>query len=124
MQLKRKPILITGVTRFNLVQVEELIKKYQLFGCSMLVTPEDFTDEYVRMLNRYNVTVMLPFMSTTDHPDSIEEEREAQPRSGSTYPCIPTNQARIPAPSAGWEHRSGAAVVGAGIPESSGSLCG
>lgn len=79
MQLKRKPILITGVTRFNLVQVEELIKKYQLFGCSMLVTPEDFTDEYVRMLNRYNVTVMLPFMSTTDHPDSIEENEKRNP---------------------------------------------
>ena len=79
MQLKRKPILITGVTRFNLVQVEELIKKHQLFGCTMLVTPEDFTDEYVRMLNRYNITVMLPFAATTEHFDSIEETEKRNP---------------------------------------------
>lgn len=79
MQLKRKPILITGVNRFNLVQVEELIKKHQLFGCSMMVTPEDFTDEYVRMLNRYNITVLLPFVSTTEHADSIEETEKRNP---------------------------------------------
>lgn len=71
MQIKRKPVLITNASKHNLFQVEALIQRAKLFGEYLVVPAEDFSDDILRLTNRYNLTVVVPVASTDEDPESI-----------------------------------------------------
>lgn len=72
MQIKRKPVLITNVSKHNLFQVEAFIQRAKLFGEYIVIPGEDFSDDIIRLTNRYNLTVVVPVASTDEDNDSIE----------------------------------------------------
>jgi len=92
MQIKRKPILITNATRHNLFQVEAFIQRAKLFGAFIVIPADDFNDEILRLINRYNLTVLVPVSCTDEGSDSVVGVEARNPGFEARLTTYPANR--------------------------------
>lgn len=92
MQVKRKPFLITNATRHNLFQVEAFIQRAKLFGSYIIIPADDFTDDILRLTNRYNLTVLVAVSCTDEGPDSVTGVEVRNPGFEQRLTTHPTNK--------------------------------
>lgn len=74
-----KPLLITNFTKRNASDIAAFLKKHDLFGATILVKPDDFTDYLKSMMIRYGVNVVIDLYAVDGHIESLENAETRNP---------------------------------------------
>lgn len=90
-----KSLLLQNFTKYDSRKIEAFLQHYKLFNIHAIVPPDDFNDQWLRLMNRYAINVVLPIQCVENGHDSIVEIEKRNPGFEARIQAAPASKLNI-----------------------------